>query len=192
MEKKQIREELLKKRRELNINHRMDYGYEICNAVVRTEEYQNARIILSFLSMEDEVDMSYFDFCAYQDNKTLAYPVIISKGVMDAYIPDVLGNFETNRFGIREPILSKSSYLSPDRIDLVVVPMLGFDKSGYRIGYGGGYYDRFLQTTNAFKLGVCYQELMSESLPVSEHDVKLNAVITQFGRYDFCFNVDMK
>lgn len=188
MEKKQIRKELLKKRRELNVNHRTDYGYEICNALIRTEEYQNARTIMSFLSMEDEVDLSYFDFCAYQDNKTLAYPVIISKGVMDAYIPDMFGSFETNRFGIREPILSKSSYLSPDRIDLVIVPMLGFDKSGYRIGYGGGYYDRFLlQTTNAFKMGVCYQELMCETLPVSENDVKLNAIITQFGRYDVLF-----
>lgn len=186
LEKKRVRKELLEKRRLVNIKNRVDYGYHISDFILNTREYQEAKAILSFLSTEEEIDMSYFDLCAYQDNKTLAYPVILSKGVMEAYIPHVFGCYETNQFGIREPLHSESFFLSPDRIDLIIVPMLGFDSSGHRIGYGGGYYDRYLpKAIYAFKMGVCYQELIKEVLPVSENDIRIDSVITQVGRYNF-------
>lgn len=184
--KKDLRIQLILQRKELNELHRLEYGKDICEKIIESEEFLNAKTIFSFLPTEDEPDLSYLEAMAFSYNKTVAYPVIRAKGVMEAHIPEYYGGFECNRFGIREPILEKSSFLSPDQIDLVIVPMLGFDENGYRIGYGGGYYDRYLpKAVNAYTMGVCYEELKSLKLPVSDNDYKLHSVVTQSNRYRF-------
>lgn len=184
--KKDLRIKLILARKQINDCHRLIYGKAICERLTESQEFLNAKTIFSFLPTDEEVDLSYLEAMAFQYNKTLAYPVIGEKGVMEAYIPEYYGAFEYNRFKIREPILEKSSFLSPDRIDLVIVPMLGFDERGYRIGYGGGYYDRYLPyAVNAHVAGVCYEELKCLALPVSKHDVKLDFVMTQSNEYRF-------
>lgn len=184
--KRELRIELILARKQINASHRIEYGKAICERIIESQEFLNAKTIFSFLPTDEEVDLSYLEAMAFQYHKTLAYPVIKHKGVMEAYIPEYYGAFEYNRFKIREPILEKSSFLSADQIDLVIVPMLGFDERGYRIGYGGGYYDRYLpKAVNAHVMGVCYEELKSSVLPVSEYDFKLDFVMTQSNGYRF-------
>lgn len=73
----------------------------------------------------------------------------------------------------------KGSAQVPDNFEVIIVPMLGFDSSLHRIGYGGGYYDKFLATQpTAKKIGVCFAEGRVESLPAEPHDIKLDMVIT--------------
>ena len=78
-------------------------------------------------------------------------------------------------FGILEPV--NTVEFPKDKIDFAIVPALAFDKEGYRLGYGKGYYDRFLSDINPFKLGVCAKEFYLDSLPHDEHDVKMDSVL---------------
>lgn len=68
----------------------------------------------------------------------------------------------------------------PDQFDAVIVPMLGFDSSLHRLGYGGGYYDKFLATQpQAKKIGVCFEVGKVENLPAEPHDIALNLIVTE-------------
>ena len=96
-------------------------------------------------------------------------------------------HLEKNRFGVLEPRMRKFP-VSPGKIDMVLVPMLGFDRHGHRLGYGKGYYDRFLSQVrpDCPKIGVC-PELghLKTDLPVEPHDVALDFVITEEKVYSF-------
>lgn len=94
---------------------------------------------------------------------------------------------EKNTFGVPEPRVRKRP-VPPSKIDMVIVPMLGFDDHGHRLGYGKGYYDRFLSQLrpDCPKIGVCFElGHLSEPLPSEPHDVPLNFVITEEKVYDF-------
>ena len=67
--------------------------------------------------------------------------------------------------------------LEKEEIDLCIVPGLSFDKNGFRLGYGGGYYDRFLENTNMYAIGICFKELVADKLPREENDISVNEVI---------------
>jgi 5-formyltetrahydrofolate cyclo-ligase len=81
---------------------------------------------------------------------------------------------DTNHLGINEP---KALEFMPS-IDLAIIPGLAFDKENNRLGRGKGYYDKFLKTTSAFKLGICFSEQLLDSIPHDELDVKMDKVIT--------------
>ena len=68
-----------------------------------------------------------------------------------------------------------------DEIDVVVVPAICFDKRGHRLGYGKGYYDRFLKNLKALKVGFCYFDMIEDELPIEEHDIKADFVICESG-----------
>ena len=88
--------------------------------------------------------------------------------------------FEKSRFGVQEPFDETENIIFPEKIDLVIVPGLCFDKSKNRLGYGGGFYDRFLIKTKAVKIAICFDEQIIEngSLPVNKYDIKTDVIIT--------------
>lgn len=79
-------------------------------------------------------------------------------------------------FGILEP-KSKAAF-PKEKIDFAIVPGIAFDKEGYRLGYGKGYYDRFLSDITFFKLGVCQEEFYFSALPHGKHDIRMDSVLT--------------
>lgn len=86
-------------------------------------------------------------------------------------------------WGIREPVAS-SPILAAETFDLVLVPMLAFDKRGYRVGYGGGYYDKFLAQVRpeCRKVGLCFEfGRLDEDIPNNQFDIKLDCVVTELG-----------
>lgn len=93
-------------------------------------------------------------------------------GALDDLVPGA--------YGIPEPKDGLQA-VEPTRIDVVIVPALAYDRRGYRLGYGGGYYDRFLPTLSAqaVKVGVQYDLLVWDALPVGPHDVSVDWVITE-------------
>ena len=94
---------------------------------------------------------------------------------------------EKNRFGVPEPKMRKIP-VSPDRIDMVIVPLLGFDARGHRLGYGKGYYDRFLSRLrpDCPKIGIAAAlSYVPEGLPTEPHDVSLDFVVTEEKVYNF-------
>ena len=93
--------------------------------------------------------------------------------------------YSENQFSIREPVSTNKS--DPKIFDVVFIPLLAFDKFGERVGYGGGYYDRFLVNTqkNVLKVGLSYFEPVDKILDIEEHDIKLDFVITPSRVHNF-------
>jgi 5-formyltetrahydrofolate cyclo-ligase len=91
-------------------------------------------------------------------------------------------DLQKNIFNILEP---QKSAIHAGEIDLVLVPLLAFDRNGYRVGYGKGFYDRFLRGRNTIKLGVSLFEPVDEISDVDEHDIPLDSCITPYGFYNF-------
>ncbi len=101
-------------------------------------------------------------------------------GKMDAYAVESMEDLAPGRFGILEPV--GEAVLKPEEIELVLVPGYGFDSDKNRLGYGGGYYDRFLpKCSRAMIAGVCYGNCLVETLPTEPFDVKMDLLITEDG-----------
>lgn len=81
-------------------------------------------------------------------------------------------------YGIKQPSAASPAVI-PQDIELIIVPGLAFDEDLNRLGYGGGYYDRYLAKTTAFKLALAYSFLVVKQLPTSNHDIKMDAIITE-------------
>jgi 5-formyltetrahydrofolate cyclo-ligase len=111
--------------------------------------------------------------------KTVCLPKLLDEKIVFFSITN-LNDLETGSFSIKEPLLNKDNIC--EEIDTVITPGIVFDRCGYRIGYGKGYYDRYLKhfskhNRNAVGLGYEFQ-LMSEPIQYESHDVKLNALVT--------------
>ena len=75
--------------------------------------------------------------------------------------------------------MASAPVIAPEKLDLVIVPALAYDLAGFRLGYGGGYYDRFLTGTQAFKAGLARERLIMDMLPRESHDIAVDSVITE-------------
>jgi 5-formyltetrahydrofolate cyclo-ligase len=112
------------------------------------------------------------------------YPIIESKeNQMDFYFETE--TLQLNAYGIQEPL--PFNQVVPERIDTILVPLLGFDQKGHRVGYGKGYYDRYLAKANKGlqKIGVSYFEPMDNFTDTNEFDVPLSSCITPWNTYEF-------
>jgi 5-formyltetrahydrofolate cyclo-ligase len=81
-------------------------------------------------------------------------------------------------FGMAEPA-SDSPVIAPEEIELTLVPGLAFDRLGFRLGYGGGYFDRFLKNFNGVSAGIVFHDLLFEKIPHSVHDIPMHWIITE-------------
>jgi 5-formyltetrahydrofolate cyclo-ligase len=145
----------------------------ICQRLVGWSLLQNARQVLTYLAFRNELNL-----CSLIDRLPgirWAAPRVHQGGiVLHPYDPDRLVR---HRFGMLEPA-PDLPVIAPQEIDLVLVPGVGFDRHGGRIGFGGGYYDRFLPTTPALRVGIAYDLCLAESLPVTEYDQRMDWVVT--------------
>lgn len=140
------------------------------------KEWQQAKSIFCYVSVEPEPDTRALLKAALSSGKQLAVPRVYGKGKMLAHSIDTLNCLVPGALGIPEPPNSAPVLQKPD---LVIVPCLACDKLGYRLGHGGGYYDRYLTNVPCFSVCLCPDELVFDSIPHSEHDVKPDVIITQ-------------
>ena len=110
----------------------------------------------------------------------VALPVISENRTMKAYRP-INNIYIQNNLGIKEPDPLYSFYVDKNDIDIVIVPMLGFDHELYRLGHGGGYYDLYLKDMNALKIGVAFSIQKLEELPREAWDIPMDIIITETG-----------
>lgn len=164
------------------------------NYIETLPDLQNSRNIALFLSQDGELDTSQcIEFLWQHGKHNVFLPVLETKDEWHMafvhYTAD--SEMQDNRFEIPEPIAPMAQHLAGEEIDLVLMPLVGFDCNGNRLGMGGGYYDR----TFAFKLdrpndttrliGWAHSCQQAEQLPFEEWDVPLDGVITEKGYLDF-------
>lgn len=152
----------------------------IFQKVINSQFFLKAEIIFIFVSFESEVDTHRLIEYALMKGKTVCVPLVnISPKTMDAVEINSFDDLRKSSYGILEPV-NQDNIIEADKIDLVLVPGLAFDKNGGRLGYGGGYYDKFFTKVNidVEKIGLAYSFQRIDKVPVHEHDVLLDGIIT--------------
>ncbi|MGM9522530.1 MAG: 5-formyltetrahydrofolate cyclo-ligase [Oscillospiraceae bacterium] len=141
-------------------------------------EYLSAKTVFCYWGMGFEPDTSRIIENALDAGKTVALPVVYGAGVMRAHIITDISQLNPGTFGIPAPS-ENMPVLEPENIDLAVVPAVAFDRENFRLGRGGGYYDRYLSRTRAFTVGLTCQRLLLEKVPREEYDIPVNCIITE-------------
>lgn len=141
-----------------------------------SKEFQNAKIILNYFPFEYEFDLTSL-ILSYPEKKWVL-PRPIGKGISLLFEVDNLQNLKTGKYGLKVPAAT-SNFVHAAELDLVIMPGLAFDKKGYRLGHGFGYYDRLLDKlkTEAKTIAVVHEKLYYEKLPVEEHDRSVDKVL---------------
>lgn len=155
-----------------------------CALLAASPEFSMARVVMLYLSTPTEVDTAPLAIRAWQAGKTVVVPKVSwdQRRMLPVEISSLnTDNLTTTGPGVREPIAGTP--VPVPEIDLVIVPGLGFTSSGYRIGRGMGFYDRFLAQDNfiGVSCGLAFDEQIVADLPVLDHDMPLSMLATESG-----------
>lgn len=180
-DKKTIRKRMKDIRRSVNPADKMEWDEKIFKNLVSTELYKSSEMILCYISTDIEVDTRMFINYALQDGKKIAVPKCNDDNTMCFFEISSFDSLVRSSFGIDEPSENVHRKITDDEIknSLCIVPALSFDRYGMRVGYGGGYYDRFLQKYDTDTIGICYDICISEKIDNQAHDVKIKNIITE-------------
>ena len=177
--KAKLRREFLSKRAAISHDERDRISHELIKKFLSTKIYRASKIIMAYASTPEELQLTELFAACFADKKILAIPFIVGKGVMRAVEVPSFYALEVGAFNIQTVKAEFRKFIEPSRIDCVIVPGAAFDLSGGRLGLGGGYYDRFLPlAVNAKKIALAYDFQLVDSLPLEEHDVKIDGVLT--------------
>lgn len=177
-QKKQLRLRLLQQRRDMVTKQKQTIDRQICQRVLESEEYQHAKVVFAYWSTEEEIDTHAILADAWKQGKRVCVPKCLRGHRMIARQIRSEADLTEQTFGIPEPG-AQCTEISPDEIDLCLVPALACDASGVRLGYGGGFYDRFLPQTAGFRMALCAQERLLPDVPAQEHDIHCDCVVTE-------------
>lgn len=179
-EKKAFRQEIKNRWKALEETYLQEASKTICDAIRQLPEYQQAKTVFCFVSMERELNTSTLLDAILADGKTLVVPRVLAMGKMALHPITSLDTLKKSRFGIPEPA-EDTPTVSPQDVDFTVVPCLSATLAGARLGRGGGFYDRFLADYTGNTALVCFHQLLSESVPMDRQDVPLPVVVTEKG-----------
>jgi len=178
-EKSILRKQL---QQELSAISKPDYehlSYNISQALFSDPFWKDSEYIGITISKIPEVDTYQIIRKAWDQNKKIVIPKCLPKQkVMDFRTITAFNQLESVYYGLFEPIETQTKLIGKDQIDLLIVPGLGFTRSGYRLGFGGGYYDRYLQDYHGKTLSLAFHQQMLEELPTEEHDIPVKKIIT--------------
>lgn len=186
--KKELRKRFLDIRSSLSKEEIESKSMAIFNALTEMEDFKNAKWIMTYIDFRDEVQTDRIINYCLQHNKRIAVPVCIpkTKELILSEIHNIDDDTEIGHFGVREPKKDKLRILEPSNISLILVPGVAFDPSGYRIGYGGGYYDRFLSSAGKGipTIALAFECQITQDLPRDDYDIPLDYILTELRMID--------
>ncbi len=179
--KQHLRRQCLEKRKALEQSAREKAAQAICAHIEAWRLFQNAGTVLTYLPMRGEVDLRPL-LKSHPEKRWLVPRILPDEGhrmSLHRYDP---AHLVRHAFGMEEPDASLPE-IPAEEVELVLVPGLAYDPQGWRLGYGGGYFDRFLRDFAGVSLGIVYQALLLETLPHSEHDWPVDWIVTEAGLF---------
>lgn len=180
--KAQLRKKLKQERK--SILDKVDTDIKICNYLLNCDQYKGAKTILFYASLDDEIITDFAIEFSLNIGKKVALPRCINDGgEMEFYFINSFDDLTCGHFNVREPDINKCERVTDFKNSICIVPALSFDKKGYRLGYGKGYYDRFLKKYTSLSIGLCYNKLITDELPIGEFDIPVNYIITEDGLF---------
>lgn len=193
MEAKQaIRKQLQIKRDEIPADIRRKLSEQIQERVLSLEEYKSADIIFNYCAVRSETDTGNIAMHTLKQGKTLCYPRIETgadgRKYMEFYRVDAPEDLSTGYYGIPEPLTDPVNKIRPEEWSakncFMVVPGCGFDRFCRRMGYGGGFYDRYLALyPDINTTGICFEAQITDCLLYEAHDVRMQRIVTEAGVY---------
>jgi len=173
LEKSLIRHKIRSQKRALTVEQRKEQAEAVFNQIEKMQDFINAKTILMYWSTEHELPTHDF-IEKWSKKKQILLPVVVSH--MMVLKPFTSREAMTkNNLGIWEPD-AQGSYI--DNTELVIAPGIAFDKKKRRLGRGRGYYDHYLKNKKVKKWGICFDFQLVDYVPIADHDVKMNKVIT--------------
>lgn len=152
----------------------------ILNTLITMKEYKEAKQVLLYMALDDEISVDALIDLARINGKSIAAPYCVdSNGNMEFYYINTFDDLKIGSFGVREPDIEKCKRVTDYKNSIIIVPGIAFDTNGYRLGYGKGYYDRFLQNHSLISIGLCYNSFVKNQLPIDKYDKSVDYIITE-------------
>lgn len=181
-QKSEMRAAYLAKRASLTAEEKSARDQKICDAVLSSASFRYAETLLAYAPREGEVDIYPVLLAALAQGKRLALPRCEGEHLMHYRFITSLDELAPGSYGILEPSANAPLYdSSADSSTLCLVPGVVFDRHGYRIGYGGGYYDRFLHGFRGSLAGIVYRDFIIPAVPCGRFDLPLPVMFTDAG-----------
>lgn len=177
--KNDLRKKYLTIRNTLDEQYIKKESIKIFKKVLNSEYYRICDNIFIFLSMKNEIDTKYFIQQCFKDNKKVCVPVFTNKKreMIFCEIND-FSNLKHNKFGILEPI--KKNIVECNRKTIIIVPGIVYSKDKFRVGYGGGFYDKFLTDNKSLiNIGVCLDMFIIDKIDINKYDKNVDIIFTE-------------
>jgi len=179
--KAEIRKRILQARNAMTPEEIAAGSLAIVKRLVDLEEIRRASTLMVYLGFGSEVITDDLILWSWGEGKRIVVPLCCPESrELTACRIDGFDELESGHYGIREP---KAGFLRPvprGEIETVVVPAVAFDRRGYRVGYGGGYYDRFLpEAPQAARIGAAFAHQIVAEIPADPHDVTVDRIVTE-------------
>lgn len=176
-----LRSTMTARRNSLSKSYIQSASDQIFNRIRHHDIYKYSDCIFSYVSFRSEVDTWNFNKQVLADGKILAIPRVISKKHMEFYRIQDLSQLNKGYMGIYEPDLSCKSMTHTRYTGLMIIPGLAFDRKFGRLGYGGGFYDRYLikYSKDSYCCGVAFDCQLTEHVPREPHDILMNYIVTE-------------
>lgn len=179
--KNRLREILRGKKDAMLPEERLEKSGRICRHLM--DLIRDGETVMAYTSKEKEVSTEPLIRALFARGNPVVVPIIVKEDVSLrlSYIRD-FSVLVPSTFGVPEPIGNEIP-AAAEEIDTIILPMLGFDRAGGRIGYGAGYYDRFLAKNPGLrKIGIAFACQETDNLPLEENDIRMDAIVTEDGR----------
>jgi 5-formyltetrahydrofolate cyclo-ligase len=181
--KADLRKEMLKLRKNMYTQNVSSFSNKIISSIMELPEFINSKNIMLYLSFNKEVNTYPLARWCLDNGKTVIAPYCIQtkREIVPYKITNLLGDLTKSTFGVMEPKQDILEKVNIEDIDLIIVPGVVFDENCNRIGFGAGYYDRFLtkRSKNTTVIGIAYDYQIIDKVPTGEYDVPLDYIITQ-------------
>ena len=175
-----LRKGVYDSRSKINKEEKQKMDFNISSSLISSKEYKNCDILFIYVSKPIEVDTYNIIKHTFKEEKCVAVPKCnIESSMMHFYKVKSFDDLKEGYFQIYEPIEEKCEEVIDFSSGVCIVPGICFDIYGYRLGYGKGYYDRFLKNFGGTKIGICYSDYIFENLPVDKHDEKVDILVTE-------------
>lgn len=182
MNKKELRNKIIEKRLNVKIEEKKIWDEKIKKTLLESKEYKEAKTVFIYVNMSDEVNTEEIIKAILKDGKRVAVPKVITglKAMEALEIKSFADLSESGAFGILEPIMEAKNISK--EIDISIVPGLAFDNKKRRLGYGGGFYDKFFSKyPNSKKIALCYNYQIVDEVEVEEFDKEMDMIIAESG-----------
>lgn len=197
-----IRKAVLAIRDGMSIEEVENKSRAVIEKIYRTDAYKESKVIMCYVNFRNEVVTRGFMERCLNEHKRVAVPLVrkfslsheegLSKTshktlnkrtseIIASEIYNLENDLGKGSFGILEPLPENVREVDPRDIDVVIVPGVAFDLKRNRLGFGAGYYDRFLSKvrSDCAKIGICYESQLTDDIPVNQHDIKMDMIITE-------------